>query len=80
MISRGGEITTPLRHLPAIGMQQQAQVAALHHPKAEPHEAERPVAQIMGFPGAAGNAGGAEQHLGDFAVACLFQASVESAQ
>src|SRR5579859_2058971 len=61
-------------------MEQQTPVAALHHAETEADEADRAIAQIMAFPAALGNAGGAEKDFGDLAVGRVLVASVERAQ
>jgi hypothetical protein len=61
-------------------MEQQAPIAALHHAKTEADEADRAIPEIMAFPAALGDAGGAEQDFGDLAVGRVLVASVERAQ
>ena len=54
VISRGGEIATPLPAdlLPtAVGVEQQRAIAAAHHAEAELHKADGAVAQVMALPG-----------------------------
>ncbi len=83
VISRGGEITTPLRPTellpPTVGMQQQRAIAAAHHPEAELDEADGPVAQIMALPGSPGDVWGGEQGGSDVAIAGVLKAAVEGA-
>ena len=58
VISRGGEIATPLpaELLPtAVGVEQQRAIAAAHHAEAELDEADGAVAQVMALPGPPGD-------------------------
>ena len=84
VMSRGGEIATPAsaaRLDPAAeGIEQQAAIAALHHRVAEAREPHGPIAKIVGFPAALGHAAGAEESLGDVAVARLLEPAIERAQ
>jgi hypothetical protein len=61
-------------------MEQQTPVAALHHAEPEADEADRAIAQIMAFPAALRDIGGAEEDLGDLTVGGVLVASVERAQ
>ena len=61
-------------------MEQQRTVPAAHHAKAEAYEADRAVAQIVGFPPAAGHMARAEQGVGDVAIASVLKLTVEGAQ
>ena len=56
---------------------QQCAIAATHQGEAALNEANGPVAQVVGFPGAFGNLSGAKQDFRDFAVATAVHPPIE---
>jgi hypothetical protein len=61
-------------------MEQQTPIAALHHAEPEADEADGAITQVMAFPAALRDTGGAEEDLGDLTVGGVHATSVERAQ
>ena len=55
-------------------------IAAAHQRKAGLHQADGPIAQIVGFPGALGDTPGAEQNFGDHAISIAVHSRIECAK
>ncbi len=82
MISRGGEIATPLpaELLPtAVGVEQQRAIAAAHHAEAKFDEADGAVAKVVALPGPPGDVWSVEQGGCDVAIARVLKAGIERA-